>query len=100
VKDVVAATGHTYGQWQPVQEATDLQPQIRERSCDVCGAVETGILEGETVWQVVRELPCEVVLTGRYPHPSWLEGADYVTRMEPLRHPHDRGIPAREGVEW
>jgi len=41
VKDVVAATGHTYGQWQPVQEATDLQPQIRERSCDVCGAVET-----------------------------------------------------------
>jgi len=67
---------------------------------EICGAVETGLLDGEEVWQIVRELPCEVVLTGRYPHPLWLEGADYITRMERLRHPYDRGIPAREGVEW
>lgn len=67
---------------------------------EVCGAVETGLLSGEEVCEAVQPLQAEVVLTGRYPHPLWLEQADYVTRMERLRHPYDRGIPAREGVEW
>ena len=42
----------------------------------------------------------ELVLTGRNP-PDWLlDRADYVTEMKKLRHPYDRGITAREGVEF
>jgi cob(I)alamin adenosyltransferase len=41
----------------------------------------------------------ELVLTGRAA-PRWLEGrADYLTEMRALRHPHDRGVAARRGVE-
>jgi ATP:corrinoid adenosyltransferase len=29
-----------------------------------------------------------------------MEMADYVTRMEAVRHPFDAGVPAREGIEW
>ena len=41
----------------------------------------------------------ELVLTGRNP-PGWLvEAADYVSEIQKRKHPFDRGIPAREGIE-
>ncbi|MGI6725775.1 MAG: cob(I)yrinic acid a,c-diamide adenosyltransferase [Christensenellales bacterium] len=42
----------------------------------------------------------DVVVTGRYAPDSLLEMADYVTRMEAVKHPFDTGTPAREGIEW
>ncbi len=41
----------------------------------------------------------EVVLTGREPGEELLELADYVTEMRKVKHPFDRGIPARKGIE-
>jgi cob(I)alamin adenosyltransferase len=41
----------------------------------------------------------EIVLTGRNP-PDWLiEKADYVTEMKKGKHPFDKGIKARAGIE-
>ena len=42
----------------------------------------------------------DVVVTGRYAPENLMEMADYVTRMEAVRHPFDAGVPAREGIEW
>ena len=42
----------------------------------------------------------EVVLTGRSPAPELVARADYVTRFQKEKHPYDRGIPARSGVEF
>ena len=42
----------------------------------------------------------EVVVTGRGPAPWLLEAADYVTHMVKEKHPYDRGIAARRGVEY
>lgn len=42
----------------------------------------------------------EIVLTGRGPAPELLALADYVTEMHKEKHPFDRGITAREGVEY
>lgn len=42
----------------------------------------------------------EIVLTGRDPARQLLELADYATEMKKHRHPFDRGIPAREGIEY
>ena len=41
----------------------------------------------------------EVVLTGRAVPPVIEARADYITRMECVRHPYDRGVRARIGVE-
>ncbi len=62
-----------------------------------CGAVAV-----EDVLAFLRSRPerLEVVLTGRDPAPELLEAADYVTRMEKIKHPFDRGVPARLGVEY
>lgn len=41
----------------------------------------------------------EVVMTGRNPKPELVELADYITDMRAVRHPFERGIPARKGIE-
>ena len=42
----------------------------------------------------------EVVLTGRNPSQHLLDAADYVTEMRKRKHPFERGIAARRGVEF
>ena len=42
----------------------------------------------------------EVALTGRDPSVALVEAADYVTEMVKRKHPYDRGIQARWGIEF
>lgn len=41
----------------------------------------------------------ELILTGRNPAKELLESADYVTEMCKRKHPYDKGVPARFGIE-
>jgi cob(I)alamin adenosyltransferase len=41
-----------------------------------------------------------VVITGRDPAKELQERADYITEMKKIKHPFDRGINGREGIEW
>ncbi|MDR1948249.1 MAG: cob(I)yrinic acid a,c-diamide adenosyltransferase [Spirochaetaceae bacterium] len=41
----------------------------------------------------------EIVLTGRNPAPWLVEMADYVSDVQKVKHPYDRGIKARIGIE-
>ncbi len=43
---------------------------------------------------------CEIIITGRNPASEILELADYITEMKKIRHPFDRGIAARKGIEY
>lgn len=67
---------------------------------EACAAVNSGLLPLEELLDCLDSLTCEIVLTGRDPAPQLLERADYITQMEPLRHPYQRGITARKGIEW
>jgi len=42
----------------------------------------------------------ELVLTGRKAPDSVLGCADYITRMQAIRHPYEKGIDARKGIEY
>lgn len=42
----------------------------------------------------------ELVVTGRNPAPVFLEKADYVTEMRKIKHPYDRNVMARSGIEY
>ena len=42
----------------------------------------------------------EVVLTGRGPSEALQAHADYITEMKMQRHPFEKGIAAREGIEF
>lgn len=68
---------------------------------EVMSAVSTGLLEENMVTEFLKAKPehLEVVLTGRNPPPQWIELADYVTEMKMIKHPYERGIAARDGIE-
>jgi len=42
----------------------------------------------------------EIVMTGRGATDELLEMADLVTEMKNVKHPFDKGIPARQGIEF
>ncbi len=42
----------------------------------------------------------ELVLTGRGSEGFLRDAADYITEMESVRHPYERGIGARKGIEF
>ena len=42
----------------------------------------------------------EVVLTGRDPSDELLELADYISEVKMVRHPFEKGIRARKGIEY
>lgn len=67
---------------------------------EVCDAIDCGLVELENVLLLLDSYSGEVVLTGRQGQEQLLLRADYVTRMGKEKHPFDRGIEARKGVEW
>lgn len=42
----------------------------------------------------------EIVLTGRNPASFLVDAADYVTEMRAVRHPYEKGVMARKGIEY
>jgi len=42
----------------------------------------------------------ELVLTGRNAPEIFIDMADYVTEMNKVKHPYEKGISAREGIEF
>ena len=42
----------------------------------------------------------EIVLTGRGATEELIELADLVTEMKKIKHPYDKGLPARRGIEY
>lgn len=65
-------------------------------------AAAWGLVPVDDLLQLIESKPAkvELVLTGRNADPRLLERADYVTRMEHWKHPYDRGIKARRGIEF
>ncbi|RKY24552.1 MAG: cob(I)yrinic acid a,c-diamide adenosyltransferase, partial [Planctomycetota bacterium] len=47
-----------------------------------------------------RDPRVEIVLTGRGATKELIELADLVTEMKSIKHPYDRGIYARRGIEY
>ena len=69
---------------------------------EVLDALAMGLVDAAAVTRVLKrgtgEL--EVVLTGRNPSEDIASHADYLTEMVCKKHPFERGVPSREGVEY
>lgn len=68
---------------------------------EVLDADNSHMISHEVLLTFLKEKPqeMEVVLTGRTPAEEFIELADYVTYMEKRKHPYDKGIGARTGIE-
>lgn len=61
-----------------------------------------GLFPHEAALQFLKKRPkdLEVVLTGRDPKEDVLELADYISEVQKRRHPYDRKVAARKGIEF
>lgn len=65
-------------------------------------AVYFGLLDEDELLRFIKENKekVEIVITGRKASERLIEAADLVTEMRKIKHYYDRGVPAREGIEY
>ena len=62
----------------------------------------SGLVDKALAERLVFDKPenCELVLTGRDPAEKFISDADYVSEIKAVKHPYEKGIPARKGIEY
>jgi len=92
-----------------VQEAFSFVKTVLERSeCDVLildeimAAMGNGLIDVNDVADVLKNKPeaVEIILTGRNAPAVILELSDYVSEITCKKHPFEKGIGARKGIEY
>ncbi len=65
-------------------------------------AVYFKLIPLDDVLKLIEEKPAELdlILTGRYAETAVIERADLVTEMVKVKHPYDKGVKARKGIEY
>jgi cob(I)alamin adenosyltransferase len=60
------------------------------------------LINTEKIYSLIKNKPenLELVVTGRNPSRVFIDNADYITEMKALKHPFDKGIHARKGIEF
>lgn len=69
---------------------------------EIFAALTAGLVTEDDILSLVTLRPPAVhlVLTGRAAPESLIDRADLVTEMRCIKHPHDHGIAAQEGIEF
>ena len=69
---------------------------------EINNALHYGLVDTNRVLSMIERRPTnvELLLTGRNAPARIIEAADYVTDMKLVKHPHEKGIPARKRVDF
>lgn len=69
---------------------------------EFCAAYAHGLMDKALAERLILENKdsAEIILTGRDPAKIFTDAADYISEISCVRHPYERGVPARKGVEF
>lgn len=69
---------------------------------EVIDAINYNLIDPNILYNFIKNKPknLEIILTGRNPDDFLLENADYVSEIKKVKHPYDKGILARRGIDW
>ncbi|MDF2522926.1 MAG: cob(I)yrinic acid a,c-diamide adenosyltransferase [Clostridiales bacterium] len=69
---------------------------------EIMGALSNGLISEDEVVNLIKNKSegLEVVMTGRNAPKELVDLADYVSEIQPVKHPFEKGIPARRGIEF
>lgn len=95
------------------EEAKDYYTRLFNKACkmaenadvlildEIIAACNYGLVDENEILSFLRlRNNIEIVMTGRNPSDKLKDEADYISEIKKLRHPYDRGINARTGVEY
>ena len=69
---------------------------------EVFEAINAHMLSESEVYEFITNAPSsmEIVMTGHNPQQKFMDCADYITEFKKIKHPYDRGITGRIGIEF
>ena len=69
---------------------------------EVFDVIKEGMLSEAQVLEFITNAPnsIEIVMTGHNPPERFIDEADYVTEMKKIKHPFDKGLTGRIGIEF
>jgi cob(I)alamin adenosyltransferase len=69
---------------------------------EIVFCLSKGLAKLEDIKNVIdrRDSAVEIILTGRSANEELIALADLVTEMKNVKHPFDKGLPARRGIEF
>ncbi len=69
---------------------------------EIIGAVSIGIIDEDLLIRFLKSKPdhLEILLSGRNASDKIINAADYVSRIECIKHPFEHDIEARKGIEY
>lgn len=69
---------------------------------EIMASISNGLLSIRDVVDFIKSRPesLEVVMTGRNAPPELINLADYVSEINEVKHPFNKGINARKGIEY
>lgn len=69
---------------------------------EVFEAINAHMLSESEVYEFITNAPLsmEIVMTGHNPPQKFMDCADYITEFKKIKHPYDRGITGRIGIEF
>lgn len=68
---------------------------------EAVGAYGRNLIDRSLLEEFVQSKPeqLELIMTGRNPAQWMIDCADYASEIKKVKHPYDKGIPARVGIE-
>lgn len=69
---------------------------------EIFDVMNEGMVSEAEVFEFISNAPAsiEIVMTGHNPSQRFIDAADYVTEFKKIKHPFDKGVPGRIGVEF
>lgn len=69
---------------------------------EIVGATSSGLLPISKVVRLIKDKPegLDLVLTGHHAPKKLIDLADLVTEMQPIKHPFEKGILAKQGIDF
>ncbi len=68
---------------------------------EVNNAINHKLVKVKKIVSILKTYPkTDFILTGRNADPELVKMADMVTEMRNIKHPFDRGVPAKKGIDY
>ncbi len=96
-----AKTAYTNQFQEAIKKAIDLKANLLVLD-EFNSAYELSFIDNNIALDFLKNKPydLEIVLTGRNPKEELLSLADYISNIQSQKHPFEKGINARKGIEY
>lgn len=69
---------------------------------EIIGAIRDQLVTLDQVVKLLKKVPkkTDLILTGHYRYPKLIALADMVSEIKKIKHPYDKGILAKQGIDF